>query len=158
MKLYKLNSNDIKKQKDMTLFIDLIYDNFIELTKYKKLLHTKEKIKENLFDDNCVVLIVMDNNNKIISYLVGNIMTLDDARKVLFISYIYVSETHRNKGLGSLLLENAEKIARLNKSIGIMLIYDSYDKNLVRFYETRGFMLDINLRRYERHDVFYKIL
>lgn len=157
MKLHKLNCNNIKKQKDITLFVNLIYDNFIELSRYKKLLHTKEKIKENLLDDNCVVLIVMDNN-KIISYLVGNILTLDDARKVLFISYIYVSELHRNKGLGSLLLENAEKIARLNKSIGIMLIYDTYDKNLVRFYETRGFMLDINLRRYERHDVFYKIL
>jgi len=157
MKLHKLNSNDIKKQKDITLFVDLIYDNFIELSRYKKLLHTKEKIKENLLDNNSIVFIIMDNN-KIISYLIGNIMTLDDARKILFISYIYVSDTHRNKGLGSLLLENAEKIAKLNKCIGIMLIYDTYDKNLVRFYETRGFMLDINLRRYERHDVFYKIL
>ncbi len=42
--------------------------------------------------------------------------------------------------------------------MGCMLIFDTQQDNLVRFYEDRGYMLDINLRRYERHDVFYKIL
>ena len=39
-----------------------------------------------------------------------------------------------------------------------MLIFDTYKHNLTRFYENRGYMLDINLRRFERNDVFYKIL
>ena len=48
--------------------------------------------------------------------------------------------------------------AQKNKCNGIMLIFDTHKNNLLHFYEGRGFMQDINLRRYEQHDVFYKII
>ena len=150
--------SDIEKQKDLSIFVDIIYNNFIELSEDNKLMHTKEKIEENLRNDNSVIIILMNDSNKIIGFLTGNIMILDDRRKVFYISYIYVAETERNKKIGSELMDIAEKIAVQNKCLGVMLIFDTYQQKLVRFYENRGYMLDINLRRYERHDVFYKII
>ena len=158
MSLIVLDKTDIAKQKDLSFFIDVIYNNFIELSQEDKLMHTKEKIEENLKNDNSIIIFMLNNDKKIIGFVTANIMMLDDRRKVIFISYIYVAETERNKQIGSELLNKAELIGKQNNCLGCMLIFDTHQVNLVRFYEDRGYMLDINLRRYERHDVFYKIL
>jgi ribosomal protein S18 acetylase RimI-like enzyme len=153
-----LYANDIKKQ-DLSLFVKLIYNNFIELTEENKLMHTPEKIEENLKADNSVIVVLTDKNSqKMIAFLTANIMELDDRRLVFYISYIYTAESYRNSGLGTELMDLAEKLGRKHKCNGVMLIFDTYKPNLVRFYENRGYMQDINLRRYEKHDVFYKIL
>ena len=46
METHILYANDIKNQ-DLTIFVKLIYNNFIELTEDTKLMHNKEKIEEN---------------------------------------------------------------------------------------------------------------
>jgi len=143
---------------DLTLFVDLIYNNFIELEEDDKLMHTKDKILENLKDKNSVVIVMLNNDKKIIGFVTASIMLLDDHRRVFYISYIYIAESERNKKLGSVLMEKSEELASKYKCNGIMLIFDTQQSNLVRFYENRGFMQDINLRRYERHDVYYKII
>jgi len=153
-----LYSKDIKNQ-DLTLFVKLIYNNFIELTEEEKLMHTHEKIEENLRADNSVIIIIKDKKTqKMIAFLTANIMELDDRRLVFYISYIYTAESYRKNGLGTELMDLAEKLARTHKCNGVMLIFDTHKPNLVRFYENRGYMQDINLRRYEQHDVFYKII
>lgn len=156
MQIITLYPKDIKSQ-DLTLFVNLIYNNFIELTEEEKLMHTKQDIEENLRKDNSIIIIIM-NDKKIIAFLTANIMELDDRRLVFYISYVYTAENYRNKGLASKLLDMSEELAQKNKCNGIMLIFDTYKKNLLHFYEGRGYMQDINLRRYERHDVFYKII
>jgi GNAT superfamily N-acetyltransferase len=158
MSLLVLDKTDIAKQKDLSVLIDIIYNNFIELSNEDKLMHTKQKIEENLKSDSSIIILMLNNDKKIIGFLTANIMMLDDRRKVIFITYIYVAETQRNKQLGSELLNKAEEVGKQNNCLGCMLIFDTHQINLVRFYENRGYMLDINLRRYERHDVFYKIL
>jgi ribosomal protein S18 acetylase RimI-like enzyme len=158
MKQVIMYKSDIEKQKDLSFFIDIIYNNFIELTEDDKLMHNKEKIEENLRNDNSVIILLLNGDNKIIGFVTGNIILLDDRRKVFYISYIYVAESERNKKIGSQLMNIVEKITMLNKCLGVMLIFDTHQQNLVKFYENRGYMLDINLRRYERHDVFYKII
>lgn len=152
-----LTHNDILKQKDLSLFVDTIYNNFIHLVSEKKLSHTKENILTNLLSENAII-IIMTENNKITGFITGNILELDDRRKVFFISYIYVAENQRNKKLGTELMKIAEKIGNQYKCIGMILIFDTHNKILVKFYENLGYMLDINLRRYERHDVYYKTL
>jgi len=149
--------NDISKQKDLSFFVDVIFNSFIQLSRNKSLLHTKIQIEKNLRSENSVIILIM-KEKKIIGFLTGNITVLDDRRQVFFISYIYVVENSRNKKIGSTLLQEAEKIAKQSNCLGMMLIFDTYDKILMYFYETHGYMLDINLRRYERHDVFYKTL
>jgi GNAT superfamily N-acetyltransferase len=158
MKIVVMEYSDIEKQKDLTFFINIIYNNFIEFANDYKLMHSKEKIEEGLRKEGSIIILLMNDLNKIIGFSTGNIMVLDDHRKVLHVSYIYVAESERDKKLGAMLLAETEKIAYINKCIGITLIFDTHQDKLVRFYENRGYMLDINLRRYERYDVFYKIL
>lgn len=158
MKTHILTHKDISQQKDLSIFIDIIYNNFIDLKVDYKLMHNKEDIEKNLRSKNSVIIIITNESDKIIGFLTSSIMVLDDRRKVLYISYIYVAESERNKKLGSSLIREAENFAKNSNCIGVMLIFDTYQPYLVNFYETRGYMLDINLRRYERHDVYYKTL
>lgn len=158
MEILTLYPEDIKKQ-DLTIFIDLIYNNFIELSEEEKLMHTKVDIEKNLRADNSIILIVLDKKvNKIAGFLTANIMELDDRRLVYYISYVYTAENYRNNGIASRLLDISEQIAHNKKCNGIMLIFDTTNKQLYHFYEGKGYMQDINLRRYEHHDVFYKII
>jgi GNAT superfamily N-acetyltransferase len=157
----QLLTHDDLKHRDLSNFTDVIYNNFIELRDEPKLLHTKDEIHKSLHDDDAVVILSTrkeQNKVKLDGFLVGKIMELDDRRKVLFISYIYVAENKRRSGLGSALMDYAEALAYKYKCNGVMLIFDTYDPALVRFYENRTYMLDINLRRFERRDVFYKTL
>lgn len=158
MKTHILTHKDICAQKDISLFVEIIYNNFIDLKVDDKLLHNKEEIEKNLRSKNSVIIIITNDSGEIIGFLTSNIIVLDDRRKVIYISYIYVAKSERNKKLGSTLLKEAENFGRQMNCIGIMLIFDTYQPKLVNFYEVRGYMLDINLRRYVRHDVFYKTL
>ena len=103
-------------------------------------------------------LLVLNESNQIIGFLVGQKIKLDNRRKVLFIKYIYVAELHRHIGIGTQLMDMIESIGYTRKLSGMMLIFDTSNKTLFQFYENRGYMLDFNLRRYEKHDVFYKTI
>lgn len=154
---YKILLHDDIIKQDLTLFVDIIYNNFIDLVDEPKLMHNKEKILELLQSSNSVLIISM-NKNTMNGFILSEIMELDDRRQVLYISYIYIAKTLRTNGLGGKLMNIAESYASKNNCLGVMLIFDTHNTSLVRFYEKRGYMLDINLRRYEQHDVFYKVV
>ncbi len=158
MKTHILTHGNIRSQTDLSLFIDIIYNNFIELKNISKLMHNKEDIEKNLRSTNSIIIIIMNDSNKMVGFLTSNLIILEDRRKVLYISYVYVAGSERNKMIGSTLIKEAEAQAIKLNTDGIMLIFDTHKSNLVHFYEARGYMLDINLRRYERNDVFYKTL
>lgn len=146
------------QQQDLSVFVDIIYNNFIYLANFPKLLHTKNNIYDTLRDENVVVLLTFREDidcSKITSFIVCQKIELADRRRVLFINYIYVAETLRHQGIGSLLMDTVETIALNNKLNGVMLIYDTNNPKLSHFYQNRGYMSDLNLRRYEQHDVFY---
>ena len=151
-----LTARELKSQ-DKTLLIDIIYKNFLELSTDSRLNHTKAEIRKTLDSDGVVLFIIL-HDNKIIGYLLGEVMDLEDSRHELFISYIYVVKFMRNKKLGCKLLSLAISYGIEQRLDGIMLIYNTSDRKLERFYDKYGFMLDFHLRRYEQHDVFFKIL
>jgi len=151
-----LTASELKSQ-DKTLLVDIIYKNFIDLAPDSRLNHTKADINKILNSEG-VVLFLIFHNKKIIAYLVGEVMDLEDSRHVLFISYIYVVKFMRNKKLGCKLMSLAISYGIEQRCDGIMLIYNTSDRKLERFYDKYGFMLDFHLRRYEQHDVFFKIL
>lgn len=154
---YKILLHDDIIKQDLTLFVDIIYNNFIELETQPKLSHNKDKILESLQSPNAVLILMLDKKT-MAGFVLSEIIELDDRRKVLFVSYIYVAKTLRTNGIGGKLMDIAESFASKNNCIGVMLIFDTHNASLVRFYEKRGYMLDINLRRYEQHDVFYKVV
>ena len=55
-------------------------------------------------------------------------------------------------------LKDIKKQADIKYCDGLMLIYDTTQKKLRIFYDRNGYMLDFHLRRYEKNDVFYKVL
>ena len=145
------------KNHDNTLLVNTIYKNFLEFATEPRLNHNKVEIHKTLDSNGCVLFLILQDN-KIIAYLLGEIMDLNDSRHVLFISYIYVVKFMRNKKLGCQLMSLAISYAIEQRLDGIMLIYNTSDRKLERFYNKYGFMLDFHLRRYEQHDVFFKIL
>lgn len=156
MGIIKMEQRDLRNQ-NKQLLINIIYNNFIHLNPEPKLNHTKEAIGDTLNNDDVVLLLFMDNG-KIGGYLLAQSMILEDGRKVMFISYIYVANQLRKHGVGTKLLHAIEKEADIKYCDGLMLIYDTTQKNLRRFYDRNGYMLDFQLRRYEKNDVFYKVL
>ncbi len=156
MSIVKLEYSDLKNQ-NKDLLVKIIYNNFLYLEPEPKLNHNPEAITE-ILNNKDVVLFLFMHQGKIGSYLLGQIIILEDGRKVLYISYIFVSKTFRTQGIGSKLIKNAEQYAYEKRCDGVMLIYDTRRKELRRFYDKHGFMLDFQLRRYENNDVFYKVI
>ena len=86
--------------------------------------------------------------SNIIGYLIGNTKYLDDKRYAYYISYFYVIEKHRNKKLGSILIQKAIKKCH---GLGINFILLSCDKKnprVNRFYRKHQFVLDPILGKY----------
>jgi GNAT superfamily N-acetyltransferase len=156
MSIVKLEYSDLKNQ-NKDLLVRIIYNNFLYLEPEPKLNHKPEAITE-ILNNKDVVLFLFMHEGKIGSYLLGQIMNLEDGRKVLYISYIFVSKSLRTQGVGSKLIKIAEQFAYQKYCDGIMLIYDTRRKELRRFYDKQGYMLDFQLRRYENNDVFYKVI
>jgi GNAT superfamily N-acetyltransferase len=156
MSIVKLEHSDLKNQ-NKDLLVKIIYNNFLYLEPEPKLNHNPEAIIQ-ILNSKDVILFLFMHQGKIGSYLLAQIINLDDSRKVLYISYIYVSKPFRTQGIGRKLMKNAEQYAYEKRCDGIMLIYDTRRKELRRFYDKLGFMLDFQLRRYENNDVFFKVI
>jgi GNAT superfamily N-acetyltransferase len=156
MGIIKMEYAELKKQRK-DLLVNIIYNNFSELNDEPKLNHTPEAIKKTL-DNKDAVLLLFIENGKIGGYLLGEIIILEDGRKVMFVNYIFVAKNLRASGVGTQLLQIITKIASDKYCDGIMLFYDTSQKKLRRFYDRNGFMLDFQLRRYQTHDVFYKLI
>ncbi len=147
------------KKYNYSLLTDTIYENFRHLKKFKELNHTKKYIKENLSDSNNFIILCIDKNiDKIIGYLTGYSLILDDGRTVMYISYIYIVDKFRKNGIGSELLDICENYSNKENLDGLLLTFDTDDEKLMKFYEKRYFTLDFNLRRYQKYDVYYKSL
>jgi ribosomal protein S18 acetylase RimI-like enzyme len=93
---------------------------------------------------------------KIIGYVLGEIMNLNDGRNVFYITYIFTSPHFRGKGIASELMKTVSNIVEQQSLDGILLTCDSEDTEVYSFYEKRGFMPDLNLRTYDKFEVLFK--
>jgi len=138
-------------------FVTTIYKNFIDLANYPELKHNiRELTRLVTSKDAKVYLIVV--NNKIAAYLVGEIMKLNDGRRVFYISYLYTSKLFRKKGFGTKLMNRVEAYSKDFSLDGILLTYDTEDTQVNNFYLMKGFMPDMLLRKYDKFDVLFKKL
>ncbi len=151
-----LNGTQLKSQ-NIDILANNIYQNFIYLSKVPELQHNVPEIKKTLLNKDSYLILAMEDKN-IAGYALATIQTLNDTRKVIYIGYIYVSTKLRERSIGSSLLAYVEQIAKQNECDGVLLTADTQKGELIGFYEKRGYMLDLYLRRFQRHDVFYKNL
>lgn len=133
-------------------FVKTVYYNFIDLSEYPLLKHNLAEIHKLILSPNMVGFFLY-RNNKMIGYIIGEVMRLNDGRLVLFISYLYVASKFRNLGYGKVLLEKYIDFAKKMHLASVVLICDTEDNKVSDFYMTKGFMYDQFLRRYDRYDV-----
>ncbi|ATZ80474.1 N-acyltransferase [Bodo saltans virus] len=149
-------AKDIKKTESIKL-ANVIYNNFIELSKYEQLSHTKPELERLITSPESLILLMIVNK-KIAGYMIGEIKSLNDGRVVFYISYIFTSKLFRGKGIASKLMSHVEKYSKKNNCNGILLTCDTEDDYVNNFYLMKGFMPDMVLRRYDKYDVLYKSL
>jgi len=156
MSLHIVSKNNIISN-DLTNFVSTIYMNFEHLTQFPNLKHTKKDIESTLKSENSQIYLIIVNN-KIGAYLIGNILTLDDGRKVLFVAYLFTSKLFRRRGFATKLMELVENKAKLYNLDGVMLMCDTENQKVYDFYLSRGYMSDLILRNYSRFEVLTKVV
>jgi GNAT superfamily N-acetyltransferase len=145
---------NIKLEKSKKL-VDAVYKNFKHLVPYEELMHNKEELTRLVTNPQSHILFIMVNK-KIAAYLIGELKDLNDGRRVFYISYIYTAINHRKKGFASKLISYIEALCKKFKYDGILLTMDIDDESVHNFYQMRGFMPDMMLRRYNKFNVLYK--
>ncbi len=148
-----INKNTFKLQ-------HIIYENFKELVKYSSLNHSLKEI-DRLFNNKDSFLICALLNNNIIGYILGEYKNLNDlyqgdSRRVCYITYIYVIEQFRSRGVASKLLNFLYQYSDHPKLSGYMLTFDTENNKLKKFYESKGYMPDHVFRNFNKHDVYFK--
>ena len=138
-------------------FANIVYYNFINLSKYKDLQHTEKEIERLIIDPKSLILLMIDNK-KIAGYMLAETKQLNDGRLVLYINYILTSKRYRNKGVATKLMSFGEKYSKHKGCDGILLTCDVENEYVNNFYLMKGFMPDMHLRRYHKYDVMYKSL
>lgn len=136
-------------------FVEMIYQNFIDLSDYPELKHNREELTRLVSSENAkIALIIVEN--KIAAYLVGETIDLVDGRRVFYVSYIFTAKKFRKQGFGSQLMEYVEELSKKFNYDGVLLTCDTENQNVYDFYLIRGYMPDLVLRKYNQHDVMFK--
>jgi GNAT superfamily N-acetyltransferase len=136
-------------------FAKIIFFNFLYLQYEKNINFSLNSIIEVLQNPTLTCWLILEKDI-IIAYLIGNKQLLGDGRYVFFISYCYVSENYRNKGLGTHMMLNCFKYCKENRIAFIMLI--SNENNFIKKF---GFIPDmlmkINNEKYKIYTVMNEI-
>jgi GNAT superfamily N-acetyltransferase len=144
---------EFNKINDCDAFVDVVYNNFIYLTKFPELMHTREEIKRILKSDETFGCIIYDENNNIVGYLIGEFKNLNDNRYVYYISYFYILQKYRSKGIGKIIMKVVINKCTKRGIKFVMLTCDLYDGKIVEFYKKMGFVDDPVLNSKGRHRV-----
>jgi len=123
-----------RKLDNINRLAKIIFLNFIKLMDQPNIEFSMDAIERLLVSNNLVGWFLLDNNDKIIGYLVGEIQRLQDGRLVYFISYFYISKNYRGNGLGKIMLLRCLKFIKDNNIPFTMLITerDTVGYNLYR--------------------------
>lgn len=121
-------------------FADTIYNNFLNLKTHISLVHNITKISKLLTSDHLIGYTV-EMDNKIIGYLIGELMAIPDGRIVYYISYFYTSSKYRNKGIGNALFEYCIKEC-YQKGFRFVMLTCNREKQIYSYYKNNGFIED----------------
>ena len=136
MKIVKFNQIE-----NIDRFAKIIFFNFIELQNEQNIVFNIDDITSTLKSSNLLGWFLLDDNKKIIGYIVGELKELTDGRYVYYISYFYLIHKYRSIGLGfKMMLVCLDYISSINVPF-IMLISNIYS-NAFKLYKKIGFGFD----------------
>jgi len=152
--IQKITCIEASRIKNPELLANVAFNNFIYLTEFPELMHTKQDIIKTLQASGNLCYLVYDDT-KLIGYLIGDFRTLPDNRYGYYISYMYVSEQYRAKKIGSKLMNMLIDKCKSTGTKFIVLTCDVNDTKIVNFYKKYGFNIDPSLGdNNKRHVVF----
>lgn len=119
----------------------IIFLNFIELMNQNNIVFSIDDIERLLISQNMTGWFLLNNDENIVGYLIGEKQNTNDGRFLFFICYLYIIEEERNKGYAKLLLLNCLKFVKENNLYFAMVITknNSIGNSL---FEKYGFMKD----------------
>jgi ribosomal protein S18 acetylase RimI-like enzyme len=119
----------------------IIFLNFIELENQPDIQFSIEDIKSSLSSSSLIAWLLLDDDNKIVGYLVGTAKELGDGRYVYYLSYFYIIKKYRGTGLGKrMLLICIDYITKLN--IKFILLISRINSPAYNLYLKLGFLPD----------------
>lgn len=154
LKYVQVSHNDLMNRKTSKL-ATVIYDNFIHLSFLPELKHTLNDINK-LLDSPTSFLYLCLKNEQIVGYLLGEETTLPDGRQVAYITYVYTVKQFRKHGIASKLVNIIETKVLNESKDGVLLTCDTEDNSIYDFYLKRGYMPDMQYRKYDKYDLMFK--
>ena len=118
--------------------------------------HYSDSFFEQLLVDNPESFLISEIDSSVIGYIMcrieyglSSIKKFGFARKAHIVS-IAISEPHRSKGIGSVLIEEAKKALKQKNCSEIFLEVRTSNKNGIELYERLGFKILTTLKWYYR--------
>lgn len=126
---------------EINRFANIIFINFIDLQYESGISFTIDSIKDNLKSPGLLGWFLIDNNDKVVGYIVGEKKNLEDGRYVYYLSYFYIIPKYRSKGIGKTMLQNT--LNHINKiNIPFILLTSQVNTNAFKLYRDLGFVFD----------------
>lgn len=120
---------------------NIIFTNFIDLQYQGGIEFTIDSIKNNLTSTGLLGWFLINNDNKIIGYIIGDKQNLRDGRYVYYLSYFFIIPKYRGNSLGKKMLMNCLEYVK-NINIKFILLTSEIDTNAFKLYTSLGFLYD----------------
>jgi ribosomal protein S18 acetylase RimI-like enzyme len=119
----------------------IIFMNFFELQNQPDIEFTVEDISSILNSPALLGWFLLDDEGKIIGYLIGSLKALGDGRHVYYISYFYIIKKYRGSGIGKkIILIAMDYINKIN--IKFILLISKINSPAYQLYMKLGFLPD----------------
>jgi len=141
---FKIEKMEIKIRKAVRTDSKEIIKLILELAKFEKLTPPNEAGQKRLLDDAFsdsppFRILVAEQDNKILGY-VFYLFTYSsfEAKRTLYLEDIFISESHRKKGIGKLFMDELIKIAEDSDCQRMEWAVLDWNVNALKFYDNLG--------------------
>lgn len=136
MKIQKFNQIE-----NIDRLAKIIFFNFIELENEPDIVFNINDIISTLNSNNLLGWFLMNDDGKIIGYIIGELKELTDGRYVYYISYFYLIHKYRSMGLGNkMMLVCLNYISSIN--VPFIMLISNVHSNAFKLYKKLGFGFD----------------
>ena len=134
---------ELTKEDLNDIFFDIYYEGFLYHYNHRKDLFkkkTKEELKEYVFEqiENGLKIIGYFNDNELVGYLGYEIK--EKATKFIWIDELVITEKEREKGYGTLLMNEIKNIQEKENIQRIELNVFAFNESAVKLYKKLGYV------------------
>jgi len=122
-------------------FATIVFTDFQDLQYQSGVLFTIDSIKDNLKSKGLLGWFLINDDNKILGYIIGEKQRLRDGRYVYYLSYFFVVPAYRNAGLGKKMMQNCLNHIK-NINIPFVILTCEVDSVPYKLYKNLGFIFD----------------